>query len=84
MKIHRNKIKIEYNEGPSKIKTEAVDGIDIKKPKSEIKPKSEGVTVNKDENASELEIKKTKWEPKNWMQTLENIRMMRKVGSRSI
>lgn len=54
----------------------------MQKPKSEIKSeiKSESVSVI-DASESEAEIKKPKWEPKNWMQTLENIKKMRKVKS---
>lgn len=52
----RNKIKIEYDEKSSILKSETAD-----------------------QEVDETEIKKKKWEPKDWMQTLQYIRKMRKV-----
>lgn len=72
----------------SKIKTEILDDIKAVKPelklKSEIKSESAVDVQENDESESDAENKKPKWEPKNWRQTLENIKKMRQVKSRSM
>lgn len=52
-------------------------------PKSEIKSEptvSETRETKVESDAGEEEIKKPKWEPKNWKPTLEKIQKMRKVS----
>ncbi|KAJ6621568.1 Endonuclease III-like protein 1 [Pseudolycoriella hygida] len=72
----RNKIKIEYEVFPKKSETKAVSDISKKTKSEPITTKETDETDSK--NLSETDSKKPKWEPKNWRQTLENIRKMRK------
>ncbi|KAG4065011.1 hypothetical protein HA402_004134 [Bradysia odoriphaga] len=63
----------------AKIEKETVDTDAVKtEVKSEIKSELAVDVPKNDESESDGENKKPKWEPKNWRQTLENIKKMRK------